>query len=193
MLSRRTRIILLIILFTSCFLLNTNRTDADLVAERVVRNNRLTATTLSFSQRHTANDSHLSLLFNTVGLLPGGFDLAAVRLKKEGKLNFKYQLKVNKTGGDDLFCQALKIQVMQQGSFKFEGSLLDLVIQANINEENLQHDWIFFISLEDNNANLRGKNCQFDFYFKTFRTNPQERKGFYAERTLTNNILSGFW
>jgi len=192
MFSIRTKTILIILLFTSLFLIYTDRTDADLVAERTVRNNNFTATTLNFSQRHTANNSHISMLFRTMGIQPGGFDLGAARIKKDGKLNFKYRLKVIKTGGDDSLCQTLKIQVMQKGSFKFEGNLLDLVIDSNIDNNNPQ-DWIFFINLDNDEANLRSKNCEFNFNFKTWRNNPDERKGFYAERSLTNNISSGVW
>jgi len=192
MLTARTKIILIIVLFTALFLIHTDRTAADLVAERTVRKNNFTATTLSFSQNHTANNLPISLLFKTNGLQPGGFDVGAVRIKKEGKLNFQYRLKVIKTGGNDELCQALKIQVMQKGSFKFQGRLLDLVIDANV-DNNQPQDWIFFIGLDDNGGNLRSKSCEFDFNFKTWRNHPDERKGFYAERSLSNNILSGTW
>ena len=182
----------MIVLFTSLFLIYTDRTDADLVAERTVKSNHLTATTLSFSQRHTANNSYISMLFKTIGIQPGGFDLGAVRIKKDGKLNFQYRLKVVKLGGDDGLCQALNVQVMQKSSFKFQGRLLDLVIDSNVDNNNPQ-DWIFFISLDNNDGNLRSKNCEFNFNFKTWRNEPDERKGFYAERVLTNNISSGTW
>ena len=193
MLSSRTKIILIIILFISLFLIYTDRTDADLVAERTVKNNKFTATTLSFSQRHTANNSHILMLFRTMGIQPDGFDVGAVRIKKDGKLNFKYHMKTVKVNGDDGFCQALNIQVMQKGVFKYQGKLVDLSLDSNVDNSNPQN-WIFFISLDDDSTSLQNKNCEFNFDFKTWRNTPdQNLGGFYAQRLLHNNISSGNW
>jgi len=193
MLSKRTKIILTIIFLVSLFLIYTEKTDADLVAERTVKNNKFTATTLSFSQRHTANNSNISMLFKTVGIQPAGFDIGAVRIKKDGKMNFKYHLKVVKVGGDDVFCRSLNIQVMQKGTFKFQGKLVDLALNSVVDDNNHQ-DWIFFIGLDDNNTSLQNKICEFNFDFKTWRNTPDENiGGFYAQRVLNNNMLSGNW
>ena len=91
--------------FLANFLLRTKTTSADIFAERLVRNNVLSASTLSFSERHTANNNEISNLFNTSGMQPFGFDVKAVRLKKEGKLDFRYHLKAVKSGSDDAACQ----------------------------------------------------------------------------------------
>jgi len=192
MLSSRTRLIFYIVFFVSLFLIYTERTDADLTAQRTVRQNRFTATTLNFTQRHTANNTNISMLFRTIGIQPDGFDLGAVRIKKDGQMNFKYRLKAVKVSGDDSFCQALNLQVMQKGVFKFQGRLVDLSLDSNITN-NTPEDWIFFIALDDNNSALRSKNCEFNFDFKTWRTNPDENKGLSAQRLLNNNITSGNW
>ena len=86
MLSLRIQSVFFIMLFLALFLLNTGHTDADLFAERIVNNNHFSATTLSFSQRHTANNSYIDQLFRTINIQPEGFDLGAVRIKKDGKL-----------------------------------------------------------------------------------------------------------
>jgi hypothetical protein len=179
-------------LVLALFLLNTSRTDADLFAERIVRSNHFSATTLSFSQRHTANNSYINQLFRTINIQPEGFDLGAVRIKKDGKLNFKYRLKTIKTNGDNSFCQALTLDVMQKGIYKYQGKLMDFIFDSNINDSQPQ-DWIFFIGLTDDNISLKNKTCEFNFYFKTWRNDPESKKGFYAERSLYNIISSGSW
>ena len=90
MLTGKTKIIFIFLLFLANFLLRTKTTSADIFAERLVRNNVLSASTLSFSERHTANNNEISNLFNTSGMQPLGFEVKAVRIKKEGKLYFRY-------------------------------------------------------------------------------------------------------
>lgn len=192
MLSQRTQVIFYIFLFLSLFLLNTGHTDADIFAERVVRANHFSMSTLSFSSRHTANNSYISSFFRTTGFQPEGFDLEAVRINKDGILNFKYRLKTVKINGDDNFCQALDLEVMQKGSYKYQGKLMDFIYDSTVNDSKPQ-DWIFFILLNDDSSSLKNKTCEFDFYFKTWREDPESKKGLYAERKLYNIISSGSW
>lgn len=192
MFSTKTQLVCIIGLLLALFLLNTGHTDADIFAERIVSNNHFSATTLSFSQRNTANNSNISQLFRTINLQPDGFDLGAVRIKKDGKLNFKYRIKSIKTNGDDLFCQSLHLDVMYKGIFKYQGKLFDFVLDSNVDDE-VPQDWIFFIGLTDQNSNLKNKTCEFNFYFKTWRTDPEGKKAFYAEKNLYNIISSGSW
>jgi hypothetical protein len=192
MLSSRTYTILVIILLVGYFLIHTQKTDADLVAERVVTDNRFTATTLSFSSRHTANNTTLETFFNTNGFLPNGFDVKGVRIKKEGKLNFKYKVRAVKTSGSDLLCGALELTVMQEWQKKYEGPLLNFS-QDSIIDSEVPEDWVFFLSLNEKSLDLKNKSCQFELVFKTYRTDPESRAGFFAERKLTNSITSGSW
>jgi hypothetical protein len=192
MLSSRTYTILVIILLVGYFLIHTQQTDADLVAERVVADNRFTATTLSFSNRHTANNTTLETFFNTNGFLPGGFDVKGVRIKKEGKLNFKYKVRVVKIGGSDALCGAFELTVMQEWQKKYEGPLLNFS-QDSIIDSEVPEDWVFFLSLNEKSPDLKNKSCQFELVFKTYRTDPESRMGFFAERKLTNSITSGSW
>lgn len=192
MLSHRTQSIFFIFLFLALFLINTGYTDADLFAERIVRNNHFSATTLSFSQRHTANNGYINQLFRTINFQPEGFDLGAVRIKKDGKLNFKYRLKTIKISGDDNLCQNLTLDVMQKGNYKYQGKLMEFVLDSNINDSKPE-DWIFFVGLDDDSNTLKNKTCEFNFYFKTWRDDPESKKGFYAERSLYNIISSGSW
>ena len=88
MLSFKSKIICAISIFLTYFLMITETTSADIFAERVIRQNRLQATTLSFSDRNTANNIQIYNLFSLMGLLPGGFDIKAVRIKKDGRMSF---------------------------------------------------------------------------------------------------------
>lgn len=190
MVSQKVKLSLLIAIFLGYFLIKTNLTSADLYAQRIVKKNSLTASTLSFSTRHTANNRSLSFLFNTNEFQPEGFDLNAVRIKKDGKLNFKYRLRYLKKSGDEDFCNDLNLTVFQNWQQKYQGKLsffsLDSTLPTTGKEE-----WIFYISLDSDKNYLKNKVCQFDFYFKTYRDNPESKKGFYAERSLPNYISSG--
>lgn len=193
MLNTRIKIILVFSLLISLFLINTYYTDADIFAERMVQHNRLSMTTIDFSARHSANNGSISYIFRTIGLQPGGFDLGAVKIKKEGKLGFKYHIKTVKTNGDDGLCNALNVQVLQRNlTVKYQGKLMNLSIDGEINGD-VPDDWIFFIGLDDKGGELKSKICEFNLDFKTWRNQPNETKGIYAERILSNVISSGNW
>jgi len=193
MLNIRIKIILVFLILLSLFLINTHYTDADIFAERMVQKNRFSMTTVDFSARHSANNSSISYLFRTIGLQPGGFDLGAVKIKKEGALSFKYHIKIVKTNGDDKFCNALHVQVLKRDlTSKYQGKLMNLGIDSSLNNSTPE-DWIFFIGLDDNDGMLKNKICEFTIVFKTWRTQPDEENGIYAERKLSNVISSGNW
>lgn len=193
MLSLRIRIILIFLLIMAYFLINTGYTDADIFAERIVQHNRFSAMTLNFSALNSANNNPVSYLFRTNGMQPGGFDLSAVRIKKSDGMNFKYRLKVSNTIGDDVLCKSLKVEVLQRNwSIKYEGKLGDLIIDSIIDSD-APNDWIFFISFDDDDNALQNKICEFSFDFKTYRDNPDETGGIYAERLVNNTIYSGTW
>lgn len=187
--NTKYKISLLAVFFISFFLTFTLYTSADLRAQRIIPI-KLTATTLSFSQQHTANNAPIDSLFNTVGIRPGGFDVKAVRIQKTGKMNMKYRLSMVKTGGSDPFCNELKLQVLYKGAQKFDGKLKDVTIDSQL-QGTERDDWIFFISFDNENVALKNKGCEFDFQFKTYRNDPSEQpSGFYAIKKLSNSITS---
>jgi len=191
-LSTRSQVVFTILLILGLFLLNTDHTDADIFAERTVRSNAFTATTLDFSQRHSANNSRLNLLFNTQGYLPEGFDLRGVRIKKEGKMDFRYRIKTVVKNGDPDFCNNLSLQLIQNWQTKYQGRLVDLNIDATIPTSGIEN-WIVYLNLESSDAKLKNKTCEFDFVFKAYRTNPDIKTGFWAEKVVNNNVSSGTW
>ena len=192
MVSSKTKIALYLSIFIGYFLINTNLTSADLYAQRVVKKNSLTATTLSFSTRYTSNNYSLSFLFNSNNFQPEGFDIAATRIKKDGKMSFKYRIKYIKKAGNEELCNNLNLTVVQNWQPKYQGKLSSFFLDSTLPPSG-KEDWIFYLSLDDDQEILKNKFCQFDFYFKTWRDDPESKKGFYAERSLPNYLSTGNW
>jgi len=183
---KRLALFLILLYF---FLIKTGYTDADIFAERVVSHNKFSALSLDFSTRSSFNNSPATSLFHSLGIQPGGFDLAAARVKAETDTKFRYRLRSVKTNGDDLFCGKLHLKVFNRNFFEvFNGSLLDLSL-TTINSD--PRDFIFFVSLDDQDAALKNKICEFNFDFRTFRVTPDEQGGIFAQRLIGNVISSG--
>ena len=193
MLSLRIKIIFIFLICLGLFLITTSYTDADLTAERSVLGNRFVAIVLNFFAQHTATNATVTSLFHTTGIVPGGFELASTRIRKDGQLGFKYRLKTEKISGDDAFCNALQIQTLHRNlSTKYSGPLMGMNINSEITNTTPE-DWIFLVSLEDTNSALKGRLCEFNITFKTWNTDPDSVKGIFAQRKLTNIISSGNW
>ncbi len=167
-------------------------TSADLSVQVIAQDNKISATTLQMSALKTSNETDLPALFQINGLIPGGFDVSSIRLKKDGELDFNYQLKSVKVNGDDNFCHSLNIKIMQDNKFIYQGKIGDLDNNKTINGLG-KDDWIFFVSLDDNNDQLKNQNCEFTFDFKTYRNSPDEIGGFSDEVRVTNYVSSGSW
>ncbi|NTU46370.1 hypothetical protein HGA88_01980 [Candidatus Roizmanbacteria bacterium] len=192
MLGLRIKTILILVMAISWFLMNSERTDADLFADRVVTNNRFTATTLSFGDKNTATNTSLSQLFVINGFIPGGYDIRPIRIKKEGKLDFKYRISTAVTSSQAVLCASLHVQVLQNWQVKYAGKLADLSIDSTIPKSGVE-DWVFVLQFDDQTASLKQKQCDFNFIIKTYRDDPASEKGFYAKRVLSNTIIAGTW
>ncbi len=171
----------------------TQTTSADLFVTQIASGNKLTTTTLDFSNRDSATNNLNSILFNVSGFVAGGFEVKGVRLKKDGQMIFKYQATAIKTAGDDLLCNALVLTVLKNWQIKYQGSLLGLALESEISNGNFD-DWVFHLGLENNDSSLTNKTCDFNFVFKTYRDSAgEEPSGFWDEEILGNHILSGIW
>ena len=106
----------------------------------------------------------------------------------------QYSLQALKTAGDDAFCQALELQIVQRDlSEIYNGKLLDLSIQDSMTDDDIE-EWVFFLSFNDTLEDLKEKSCDFDLYMRTYRNDPNEEiKGIHAKRTLNNTVTSGTW
>ena len=176
------------------FLNQTGYTAADIFAERVVSQNKFSVTRLDFSTRNSFNNAPAVSLFRTLGLVPGGFDLGAIKLKLETNGKTKYQLKVEKTNGDEALCGQLNVKVLDSQLHEFyQGRLLNLSLNSTIASSDDYKNFIFFISLDDQAPELKNKICEFNLKFKTYRENPDEKGGIFAQRLISNVISSGSW
>lgn len=178
-------LILALVLFTGV-------TSADLFDTEMVTGNRLTATTLDFSQRDSANGNYSSQLFNITGLIANGFQVEGVRVKKDGKLDFNYKIRVEKTAGDDLFCSALDLTVLQNWQIKYQGRLIDFQANSTIQPNGLD-DWIFYLKLNYNENSLTNKICDFNLVFHSLKINEGGTSVFSDEEILANHVSSGMW
>ena len=193
MLNKSVKRLALFLIFVYLFLVKSGHTTADIFAQRIVSRNKLSAVTLDLSTMTSFNDGQKISLFNSSGFQPDGFDLNSIRIKGSTTGNFKYHIKVIKTGGDDLLCNKLELEVLnRQFSSKYKGALLNLNIDSNITNNNLD-DWIFTINLNDNSQELKNKICKFDLDIKTYYDTPSETGGIFAEKLISNIISSGNW
>ncbi len=181
-----------LLIFLYIFLIQSGYTDADIFAERIITENKFSVITLDFTTRSTFNQDSIKDLFRSFDFIPGGFDISAIRMVNEDSKQFKYYIKTVKTGGDDFFCEELKLKILSE-NFRviYEGSLsnLDIISELKNNSEN----WLFFVSLDNNSDSFKNKRCEFYFDFKTFRNSPNEIGGIYAQRKINNIISSGNW
>ncbi len=164
----------------------TRLTDADLTDQEKIAANNFHASTLDFANQSTANNSPKSLLFNVSGLVPGGFQVETVRVKRKGNLGFRYQLKPESLAGDAVLCQALEVMILVDWQVKYTGKLTDLNYQADINEKTDHEDLVVVLKLLDNNQVLMAKTCGFNFKLAT--VDETDGSSFSDEETLTNQV-----
>jgi len=193
MLNRSVKRLALFIIIIYIFLIKSGYTSADLFAERKVSQNKLSAVTVNLSALSTYSQETKLNLFNSPAFQPGGFDLGAIKIEGKTSGKFKYYIRTVKTGGDDLLCSKLKISVYNRNfDKKSAGNLLALNINSNIST-NKSDDWIFMISLDDNDRELKNKTCEFNLDIKSYYDNPDNAGGIYAQKIISNKISSGDW
>lgn len=194
MLPKHIQAMLILTVVSGFWMLGTRNTSADLVAERKISGNSFAVTTLSFLNINTANFSQLVQFFNTTGIVPGGFDARTVRIEKDGKMDVQYSLQAQKKGGDDSFCNALDLKIARRDlSTLYDGPLFELSRQDTLSDDDLE-EWIVMLEFDHRDENLKGKQCDFDLYMRTYRDDPNESlNGLYATRTLTSSVTSGTW
>ncbi|GIW63204.1 MAG: hypothetical protein KatS3mg091_006 [Patescibacteria group bacterium] len=194
MLNLRIKLVFICFIITGWILLVSEYTSADLVAERVVKNNSFKTTTLSFGSLNSASFSPLSFLFTVSGFKPSGFDIKAVNILNQGKMSFKYRISSKITGGDQQLCGELRLKLFDQSfSEKYNRKLKDLNFDSQL-DQNGSEFWVFYLQLPDNaGSNLQNKTCEFDLIFKSWRNYPNEEGGFSALRVLSNNISTASW
>ncbi len=168
-------------------------TSSDFNDQETSNNNIFTATTLDFTLTDLSDSLLTPPLFNEVDFKPGSSITKAVRVKKVGINDFKYQLTVNQTGGDSNLCNALNVEAKLDGTTLYTGSLTGLTLTPLVTISGSQDDWTFITSLSDNNDTLKNKTCAFNLKVKGWQTDSDGTWGLSDEEVLGNTINSGTW
>lgn len=183
----------IVFLLFSFGLILTNSTDADFIDKKTVSSNKMSATTLNFINTDTATNVPIKTLFNIVGIVPGGFNVDAVRLKNEGQSNLYNKITAEIVGGDINFCQSLDIELTYDEQSSFKGKLVDLSNETPALNPNTQSDWIVFIKFNNDNPELQNKLCQFNLVFNGYNKTTSQLYGLKYRKVISSNVTSGSW
>lgn len=187
------KLFLLILLCVGVILIDSEKTSADLIAEKKQANNIISASTLSLASINTTSFDKVRWFFNIDGIKFNGHEVKPLIIKNEGKLDSNYSIKVIKNNSDDKLCESITLSVMKDWKNIYEGLLTDL----NTNQKVLRGEndnLIFVVNMKQDADFLKEKQCNFDFEFKTWKNSPdEEEKGLFAKQVLSNSIKSGRW
>jgi len=162
-------------------------TDADLSDEERVVGNRATATTIDLGSRSTVNRGFVNILFQSIGLVSGGFDVRSLRLTDDGKTTFEYGIGFQQIGGSQTACRALDLTVnTRNGDELYKGKLSEINIRKKFGGGKAT-DLVLFL---DYPGGANGLSCQFDLVIKTYREK-QGSGGLRDEERLTNLVTLG--
>ncbi len=153
--------------------------------------NNFSAESLDFSLRDTVDDAILfPPLFDLSNFKPSNHSTEIVRVHNDGGLSFNYGLRTEKTGGDDTFCNALKIEAKVDGTTRYNGGVLGLNISPFPIPGTGQEDWELKIGFDDNNPLLQGKTCQFNLVYRGWQLDSDGTWGFVDEEVLGNVVTA---
>lgn len=178
----------ILVLIIGIILVSTKLTDADLLDIEMIRDHLFRATTLDFSNRQTVNEFPTSTLFNVSGLISNGFAVESLRVKKEGEMEFDYQITANKTAGDDVLCNSLQLRVFDEWRQVFFGYLNEFALNASVTEVGYD-DLVFVLSTDGSGqGNLM---CSFNFILRTTVDGTPNVTAFWDEEVIQNQVTSG--
>ncbi|MCF7820217.1 MAG: hypothetical protein K9M44_01965 [Candidatus Pacebacteria bacterium] len=193
MLRKVVKKICLISIFLYIFLINSQYTDADIFAERIVKENFFSAVSLDFKTKASFNNYDINNLFYITGALPYGFDVEALKIESSTEREFKYNIRTIKRGGDDYLCSSLYLEVLNRElRNQYRGPLIEFSISSDMIYGSPE-SFIFLVGLNEGGVELQNKSCNFDFYVRSYRDNPSESGGIFAERKLNNIISTTEW
>jgi hypothetical protein len=156
--------------------------------------NTFSASTLFFTITDAGDNPLPAPYFDILDMKPEDSQTKTIRVKKGGIEDFKYNLSFNKTNGDDILCNALKIEAKLEGTTVYNGNLSSLTIDPTPTISSGGTDqWEITISLSDSSSDLKDKTCLFDLTFKGWQTNSDGGWGFKDEHSINNNVATGTW
>ena len=114
-----------------------------------------------------------------------------IQIKNRGSISFQYTVQTEKISGDNAFCEALQLTASLDNEIKYTNSLLGFT-SATTTFSNTTDDWIFTVTLNNNDPNLQGKICTFDFVFDGWQKNTDHNtSGFFDTEKISNTITMG--
>lgn len=176
-----TRVILLILALVIFVSLTMSFSDADFTVQKEIAQNSFRAIVLDFSSSSSATEEKISGLFNLERFVPGGVETKMVRLLAD-KNNQEIPMNIKFVQKNDLnsLCPAINLLLLRRWQKVYEGGLTDFLIKL----ENFgDKEDLAFVLNRNTQKELNGQ-CVFDFVFEQGK----EGKGFFARRTLSNQI-----
>lgn len=155
--------------------------------------NVLSTTTLDFSLSKTDNTPLSSPFFNLSSFKPGDSASESARIKKDGELDFLYNISAVQSSGDSGLCNALQIEAKLDGATQYTGSLTGLNLAPPVTITSDQDDWTFIVSLASSDPSLKNKTCSFNIIYQGWQTDSDGTWGFTDEETLSNSVSTGTW
>lgn len=179
-----------LLVIVAVLLLVTESTDADLIDRETVPNNSITATTLDFSTRDTANNTQKTVFFNVQGMVKGGFQVNSVRIKNDGELPVNFTITTQQTGGDTSVCNSLQLKLLKNWQVVENKSLPTFKYDSSIETNELQ-DLVFSLDLPYHSPSPSFSNCLFTITIKTDQSNQSSTRHFFDEEVLDNQVSTG--
>jgi len=121
------------------------------------------------------------------GLSPGGSITQFATIQNGGTLDFQYMVEVEKTGGNDAFCNALDLEAVLEGAPYYTGDLMTFVSSPVVYSTSTD-EWKFVISLPSDTY-IHG-SCSFDFVFSGWQTTFPNFGGFSDIERVDDPVYS---
>ncbi len=149
-------------------------------------------------------DGRISYLerFSVTGMAPEDSPSQKMTLKNEGSLDFQYEMKYQKTSGDDVLCGALLLTAKNGVTTVYDKLPLQdfdtTTIAGNPYSISVfgQDKWTFSLELpSDAGSTLENKNCSWNFAIHAWQMNlPDDGTGFVDVETAgIHSVSTGEW
>lgn len=127
-------------------------------------------------------------------MMPGDSVNREISIIKESNSNlFQYAVWVEKTGGNDEFCNALTLEAQLEGEVKYTGSLMSFYLLSPILlGEDGRDDWFFTVILPEGSSFPPGEICQIKFVFDGWQINLSNSSvGFSDREEIESSFATG--
>lgn len=175
-------IILLLLTLFIVIVSGVNFSDADFSVRKEIGGNSFSSSVLDFSSQDSASGEKVATLFNIAKLIPGGTASKILRLiPEEGGQKRALTANLNQASQNE-FCHGLDLLVLRDWNRIYDGELINFSLK--IGEFSGKEDLVFILTRAP--RDFPSGQCVFDLVFME----GSEKAGFFANRVLTNLILT---